>query len=92
MTLLKSCLEPGQSVSIWVFGSRAKGSERRYSDVDLLLQLESGKGLSDLQLFAMRDALEESALPYKFDLVRAEDLETSFQAKVNLEKIKVATI
>jgi len=51
----------------WVFGSRATGTARRYSDLDVALEWERPLGL-DL-IGAVTEALSESELPYKVDVV-----------------------
>ncbi|MCX8501726.1 MAG: nucleotidyltransferase domain-containing protein [Alphaproteobacteria bacterium] len=48
-----------------VYGSRARGDNRPYSDIDLTL---SGNGLTQRALSEIAEALEESALPYFVDL------------------------
>jgi predicted nucleotidyltransferase len=57
---------------VWVFGSRAKGTQRPGSDVDLAV---SGIGVSLTTLLRLGDWLEEaSPLPFRFDLVHLETL------------------
>ena len=48
-----------------LFGSRAKGTALRGSDVDLALK---GKLVTDRTVRRLANALEESALPYFFDI------------------------
>lgn len=54
-------------VEIRAFGSRVKGSARRYSDLDLAIMTHSPLPLS--QLAELREAFSESDLPWKVDLV-----------------------
>ncbi len=49
-----------------LFGSRAKGVQRRGSDIDLALV---GTGLSWRVLGKIEDALDDLLLPYKFSLI-----------------------
>jgi predicted nucleotidyltransferase len=51
--------------SVVLFGSRAKGTALRGSDVDLALK---GKLVTDRTVRRLASALEESALPYFFDI------------------------
>jgi predicted nucleotidyltransferase len=51
--------------SVVLFGSRAKGTALRGSDVDLALK---GKLVTDRTVRRLVNALEESALPYFFDI------------------------
>ena len=59
-------LLPG-STQVWVFGSRATGRARRYSDLDLAI--DAGRPLSLDEAALLREAFEESDLPYRVDLV-----------------------
>ena len=51
----------------WVFGSRATGGARRYSDLDLAL--DAGRPLTINELAILAEAFSESDLPYKVDVV-----------------------
>jgi len=55
-------------VEVYLFGSRARGDERPYSDVDIALVCKEGGDISK-KLTLFRELLEESHLPYKVDLV-----------------------
>ena len=61
---------PGARVA--VFGSRATGRARPFSDLDLLL-IDPAR-LTWAQRAALRDAFEASSLPFTVDLVDAEGL------------------
>ena len=50
-----------------VFGSRARGTPRRASDLDLAI--DAGRPLTRQEAGALADAFEDSDLPYKVDLV-----------------------
>lgn len=58
---------------VLIFGSRAMGTHKRGSDVDIALM---GAVSEDLR-FRLRDALEESVLPYFFDVLVYEELENA---------------
>ena len=51
--------------SVILYGSRAKGNYRKYSDVDITL---TGNGLTLSDQFKLEDLLYESDLPYFFDV------------------------
>lgn len=56
-----------QGVSVGVFGSRAGGNPKPWSDLDLVLE---GAGPLPLSLLgALAEAFDESALPWKVDVV-----------------------
>src|SRR5215469_2528410 len=51
----------------WVFGSRATGRARRYSDLDLVI--DAGRPLSFDETAKLSEAFSESDLPYRVDVV-----------------------
>lgn len=58
-----------------VYGSRAKGTHKTGSDIDLTL-IGSKQGKLDLTLqFRIEEALEELMLPYQFDVSILESIE-----------------
>jgi predicted nucleotidyltransferase len=61
---------------IYLFGSRAKGKATPYSDIDIALRGTKALGT---KLTLVREAIENSDIPYKVDLIdlsRAPYLET----------------
>jgi predicted nucleotidyltransferase len=66
---LKKYFEKKQ-VNIYLFGSRARGDNSIYSDIDLAF--ESDENLSDY-LAILEEILEESNLPYKVDIVNLKE-------------------
>jgi len=72
--ILASHLPAG--VEVLVFGSRARGSAKRFSDLDLALK---GAGPLDPDLLnRLADAFETSALPWRVDLVDYHRLTPEF--------------
>lgn len=63
------------SSSVWVFGSRAKGTARKYSDLDLAIDVDQ-QPLSLSMMTSILDDFEESDLPYKVDKVDIVDWNT----------------
>ncbi len=61
-----------------VFGSRAKGTARTLSDLDLVLRIS----IAPTDIAKLRSAFEESNLPYKVDLVLLSDLSADFRELV----------
>jgi predicted nucleotidyltransferase len=64
----------------FVFGSRAHGGARRYSDLDLALTWDQPLGL-DL-IGGIAEALSESDLPYKVDVVDLATVDPGFRARI----------
>ena len=67
---------PGVCVS--AFGSRVTGRAKRHSDLDLALQGE--QPLDWRQLASLREAFEESDLPFRVDVVDWAACSTQFKA------------
>ncbi|MCK9171633.1 MAG: nucleotidyltransferase domain-containing protein [Treponema sp.] len=73
LDFIRSILVQYQSVSqAVIFGSRAKGTFREGSDIDLCLKTDTGFSHEDL--LHIRRAFDESALPYEVDILLYETL------------------
>jgi type I restriction enzyme S subunit len=76
---------PGRRV--WAFGSRATGRRvRRFSDLDLLIE---GDSLSFREAAMLDEALDESRLPFKVDVVQMATLMPEFYARIQPERVLV---
>ncbi len=64
----------------FIFGSRAVGGARPYSDLDLALAWD--KPLSFDVLGQIAEALSESDLPYKVDIVDLTTIEPAFRERI----------
>lgn len=60
-----------------VFGSRATGTARQYSDVDIGI---AGEPLPLYELGLIREEFDESSLPYVVDIVNFADMSEEFAA------------
>lgn len=66
-------------VEIWAYGSRVRGNNRRYSDLDLVAFTSPGqRPLAD----NLREAFEESDLPIRVDLFLWDELPDSFHRQI----------
>jgi len=72
---------------VWAFGSRARGTAKPYSDLDLAVLTESP--LSFRQNAHVCDAFAESNLPFKVDVVDWATTSEAFQAIIAAEKVVV---
>jgi predicted nucleotidyltransferase len=75
----------GRRVRVYLFGSRARDRARRWSDVDIAI--EPLEPLPDLLLSDIREALEESDVVYKVDLVDLSQVGQEFRAEVEQEGV-----
>ncbi|MEW5967638.1 MAG: nucleotidyltransferase domain-containing protein [Pseudomonadota bacterium] len=55
----------------WVFGSRATGTARRASDIDLAIEAPD---LNPARWHALQEALEQAPVIYQLDVVRLDTL------------------
>lgn len=78
-TILTSHLPVGTRVQI--FGSRAQGNAKPWSDLDLALQCEGPLPLSLLAVLA--EAFDESCLPWKVDIVDRTSVSDSFASIID---------
>jgi len=64
-------------VAVWAYGSRVRGRSRPNSDLDLVAFAAADQMV---ELGELREALQESDLPFLVDLHRWEELPESFHA------------
>lgn len=83
-TILRKSLSQKDSFSIDVFGSRARGDHRKYSDLDLWI--ESSPPVTPSEIATMSDLFEESELPITVDLVSDETVLSEYRAGIVSEK------
>lgn len=74
---------PGRE--IWVFGSRARGGAKEFSDLDLAIVGDARLSLA--RLAALQGEFEESALRFKVDLVDWGAVSDSFRELIREEGI-----
>ncbi|WP_428541346.1 nucleotidyltransferase family protein [Rhodopila sp.] len=84
--ILAALLPAGTAV--FVFGSRATGTARRYSDLDLALS--GTTQLNPEAIARLQDALSDSDLTIKVDLVDLTTLDPAFRRIVEAEMITLS--
>jgi uncharacterized protein len=67
--------------SFFIFGSRARGSAGRFSDIDLLLDAPSPLALDVIA--ELEEAFSESELPIRVEVVEARRADPSFLAAIS---------
>jgi predicted nucleotidyltransferase len=70
----------GYEVDVYFFGSRAWGTEHRYSDVDV--GVVKRERVPAERWMAMMERLEECAVPYEVDVVDLDDAPVGLREKV----------
>jgi len=80
-TVLRILHEHVPECEVRAFGSRVSGMTKSYSDLDLVV-VGSGK-LADDTLRHLREAFEESDLPFRVDVLDWHDISPSFQKVID---------
>jgi predicted nucleotidyltransferase len=73
-----------QRSAAWVFGSRATGRARRFSDLDLAI--DAGRRLTLDEIARLVEAFTESGLPYKVDVVDWHGIDERFRRLILAER------
>ena len=76
----------GREATVYLFGSRARGKARTASDIDIAI--EAPEPLPSFVLAEIRDALEESTVPYNVDVVDLNEGSAEFREAVRREGIR----
>ncbi len=72
--------------AVFIFGSRARGDYKPFSDLDILVE---GDATSSL-LSSISEKLEESTLPVRVDLVSSSDLADTYKPSVERDKVRIS--
>jgi predicted nucleotidyltransferase len=72
--------------AVFLFGSRARGDYRPFSDLDILIQGSPNPSL----LSSIAEKLEESNLPFRVDLVGEGDLADAYKVNVDRDKVQIS--
>mgnify|MGYP000529987246 FL=1 len=89
LTEIKSILQANlaRNIKIYAFGSRAKGTARKHSDLDLLLKAESPIPLQTL--YSLQEDFEESDIPYRIDISDWNKISDEFKQCIESEKLEI---
>lgn len=74
---------------VYLFGSRANGKFKKFSDIDILYISEVSQPVPASAISQIILDIEESDFAYKVDLVSSKELAVSYQENVNREKIEL---
>lgn len=78
--------ELGSNVGIFLFGSRSQNKNKTFSDFDI--GIIDSIPIERPKMAKIREALEESTIPYKIDLVDFHSVSPTFKA-IALESIQI---
>jgi predicted nucleotidyltransferase len=77
----------GSSCRVYLFGSWARGEEKRSSDIDVAIKFDLYDTTAQTVIMNIRNALEESNIPYKVDVVPLNTADEVIVNKVKKEGI-----
>lgn len=80
--ILSRSTPPG--TRIWAFGSRVKGTAKPVSDLDLAI--DAGHALSLTERALLAEQFEESALPWKVDIVDLHSVSDGFRHLIERDR------
>ena len=83
LTVLRANLP--QNTKVWVFGSRATGGARRYSDLDLAI--DAGRPLTLDEIAGLTEAFSDSDLPYRVDLADWRNIDDRWRQTIMAERV-----
>ncbi|MEQ3723672.1 nucleotidyltransferase domain-containing protein [Alcanivorax sp.] len=73
-----------QGAHVFCYGSRARGDNQPFSDLDIMV--EASVELSEL-ISQLQEQLTNSNFPYKVDLVELKDFAESYQSGYQQDKV-----
>jgi predicted nucleotidyltransferase len=77
----------GDELQVWVFGSRATNTAKKFSDLDLALEAKNNKPIDSKLILNLEQAFEESNLPWKVDIIDMNDITQTFRNIIEQDKI-----
>lgn len=83
LAMLQSILQ--QSPGCFVYGSRVKGTHKKFSDIDLCFIRP--EPMPEGELARLSEQLEESNLPFTVDIVDYHSLTPAFRAIIDQDKV-----
>ncbi len=88
LTIVQQILQqyvPG--VPVWIFGSRIKGTAKSYSDLDLVIIDRQKMPLGIF--YKIKDAFEESTLPYRVDVLDWHRISPDFRKVIQQDYMRL---
>jgi type I restriction enzyme S subunit len=83
LRILRAHLPDGAEA--WIFGSRATGRARQYSDLDLAI--DAGRPLTLDETARLSEAFRDSDLPYRVDIIDWNGINDRFRQLIAAQRI-----
>lgn len=78
-----------ETAKYYVFGSRAKGNFKEYSDIDIAIDLGNKKLSTDI-LSKILIEFEDSTFPYEVDIIDLKSITPEFKAIISDSLIEIS--
>ncbi len=75
--------------TVWIFGSRARGDHKAFSDIDIMFEPKENNPLPVGFISGLRESVEESRLPFKVDLVDTQEMANSYRMTAIADRIQI---
>lgn len=72
-------------VKVFAFGSRVKGTSKKYSDLDLAL--DTGEPISLSIITKIKSSLSETDIPFLIDIIDYRSIDKDFKSLIDEQKI-----
>ncbi|MBI4561688.1 MAG: nucleotidyltransferase domain-containing protein [Candidatus Rokubacteria bacterium] len=76
----------GGTVTVYLFGSWARGEATAISDIDLAI--EARTPLAPGTLARLRERLEDSRVPYRVEVVDLNEVDPAFRGRILAESVR----
>lgn len=83
--LLQNLTKKSPHFRVYIFGSRADGSQRQYSDLDLWVEIHPD--LNSEELASILDQIEESYIPITVDIITSERCLPEFRKTIEDNRV-----
>lgn len=78
-----------RNCQVYIFGSRANGTQHSHSDIDLLFKVPEEQTLPNGFLSKIKEDIEESRFPFIVELVNEDELASSYRNNVFSSRVAV---
>lgn len=89
--LQQNLIEPlkQKKARVFIFGSRANGTFKKFSDIDLFYIPAENNPITDSFTYQLLSSIEDSNFPFKIDLMNYDHIAVSYKPSVDRDKIEL---
>lgn len=79
-------------IEVWVYGSRVNGRSHEGSDLDLVLRSRDLTAINNIKLYAFKEALQASTIPFLVEVRDWSELPESFRHEIERKHVVLIAI